>query len=151
MLRAALGLVGASAPSAQADLCFAYDNSPNSIAVGKGFTLPDVNSCKPFNASEKASLSGALTGTGCTDRNGATFICHYSYHNSDPLLKSTGSYFETGFCRFRLGGTEVPASGIGVRCRGTLVSELDNHDTFVENAKIFSCNEDVPENIGPVQ
>jgi hypothetical protein len=145
MLMVALGLVCASGASANAaDLCVSLGGGGGTL-VGKGFTLPEVNTCKPFSAFEDGGLAGAATGTGCVDRNGGTFILHYSYHNSFPFARK-GSYFESGLCRFKFGGTKLPAPG---SCRGTVLTSPDNHGDFNVQANLFNCSVEVPENIGP--
>jgi hypothetical protein len=146
-LMVALGLVCASGTStnAAADLCLTLAGG-GGTTVGKGFTLPPPNECKPFNAFEDGGLAGATTGTGCTDRNGGTFILQYTYHNSLPL--NDGNYWESGLCRFRIGfgGGPLPTDG---RCRLTVLTSPDNQGSFVVDANLFSCNVDVPFNPEP--
>ena len=103
MLIVTLGIVCAGGANA-ADLCVAF--SAGGVIAGKGFTLPpkdeEKNTCKPFNGVEQGGLFGGVTGTGCVDSQGNTFILHYAYHNCLPNTRAGGSYFESGFCRFFL-------------------------------------------------
>jgi hypothetical protein len=144
----ALGLVCASVASAQADLCFVYSGGGGTV-VGDRFTLPLTNQCKPFNGFElgAGSTAGAITGTGCTASNGGQFLLHYSFHNWFAL--GGGSYFESGTCRFPLARgpalESLPSSGI---CRGTFVTP-SGQNGFVQDARIFNCNRDVPAADGP--
>lgn len=145
MLWVAVGLVCAGMTNAQADMCITFEGGGGTI-VGKGFTLPLVNRCKPFNGFEVGRLAGAFDGVACTDRNGGTMILRYTYHNSFEFEPGSGSYFESGFCRFRHGGVPLPAPG---GCRGTVLTSPDNQGSFNQRATIRSCIRDVPENIGP--
>jgi hypothetical protein len=145
MVLVALGFVCAGVTSAEADMCITTEGG-GGTTVGESFTLPLPNRCKPFNGFEDGGLAGAIDGVGCTDRNGGTFILHYTYHNSFEFSPGTGSYFETGFCRFQHGGVPLPAAGT---CRGTVLTTPDNHGSFNQRATIFRCVRDVPENLGP--
>jgi hypothetical protein len=135
----ALGLVYAS--GASADLCFTTEGG-GGTQVGKGFTLPTANTCKPFNGFEAGGALGAITGTGCVDEKGNTFILHYVYHTCLSLRAIGDSYFESGFCRFRVKGG-FPAPG---KCRGTVLSDPPARQTSFppQKASLFNCNIAVP-------
>jgi hypothetical protein len=146
ILIVALGFVWASGASA-ADLCVGF--SGGGIIAGKGFTLPpkgeEKNTCKPFNGIEDGGLFGGVTGTGCIDSQGNTFILHYSYHSCLPNTRAGGSYFESGFCRFFL-KEDFPIPGY---CRGTIVSAGQAGEYGRQEAKLFVCNVTVPETTCP--
>jgi hypothetical protein len=105
----------------------------------------EVNTCEPLNGVEENGLGGMVTGTGCVDSLGNSFLYHYVYHNQyrprwDPKLLG---YFETGVCRFKLGDF----SGIGGRltgdCRGTVLtnpSPPGGSATFHATGELWACN-----------
>jgi len=149
LLIVALGLICASVASTQAvDLCFSTSGG-GGITVGKEFEFPPVNQCRPFNGFEVgAGTDGATTGTVCTAVTGGQLLYHYSFHNWFAL--GGGSYFESGTCRFTLSRgpstASLPASG---NCRGTVIPASGDPSGFVLSANMFSCNENVPEDVGP--
>jgi hypothetical protein len=125
MLSLTLGFLLAGASRAQADLCITFEGGGGTI-VGKNFTLPLANQCKSFNGFEEGGLAGAFDALACTDRNGGTLILHYTYHNSFEASPGSGSYFESGLCRFRHGGVPLPAPG---GCGGTVLTTA-GQDSF---------------------
>ena len=143
-------LWGSSAPAGRARtlvICVSELGGGGTL-VGKGFTLPAVNTCTPFSGFEDGGLAGGVAGTGCTDRKGNTFLLHYSYHNSFPVPRK-GSYFESGLCRFEFEGAEgakLPALG---GCRGTVLTSPDNPGELVVEANLFACDVEVPEKPSP--
>jgi hypothetical protein len=110
MFMAALGLIGASVPSAQADLCFRYESGGGTL-VARGGELPQPNECRTLPFFEVGGYEGAATGSICMDKNGGTVVFHYAYHS---CLAPT--YFETGTCRLGV-QNGLPASGA---CRVTV-------------------------------
>jgi hypothetical protein len=116
----------------------------------------EVNNCVPLNGFESAksfSLGGMVTGTGCVDSQGNSFIYHYVYHNQYGLERWFQGYFETGVCRFPLGhgeGTVGGHKGILGDCRGTAISSPPGTaGTFPAQAVLWFCNEDVPGGVQP--
>jgi hypothetical protein len=146
MLIVTLGIVCAGGANA-ADLCVAF--SAGGVIAGKGFTLPpkdeEKNTCKPFNGVEQGGLFGGVTGTGCVDSQGNTFILHYTYHNCLPNTRAGGSYFESGFCRFFL-KEDFPKPGF---CRGTIVNSGQPGQYGPQAATLFVCDVDVVETSCP--
>jgi hypothetical protein len=146
----AFGLVFAGATAAKADVCVTLGGGGGTI-VGEGFTLlvpPDpkeVSTCKPFSGFEDGGLAGGVTGTGCITYSGGQFTLHYMYHNNFPMRANIKSYFETGFCRFKI--TRLPAPGL---CRGTvLTTPGGNAADFLVDAQIETCDRNVPDAVGP--
>lgn len=138
-LVAALGLVCMSVAGAQAaDLCLTLGGGGGTI-VGKGFTIPPPNKCKPFNGFENGGLGGLVTGTGCTTSNGGSFILQYSYNNYFASGFGNNNYWESGACNFQFHNDPIPGSGI---CRGTVgTTSLGG---FVVGASLSSCTVAVP-------
>ena len=133
-LMAALGLFGAKAPGAQADLCFRYGSGGGTL-VAKGAQLPDPNKCRTLSFFEEGGAAGAGTGSICRAANGGTVIFHYSYHGC-----LAPSYFETGTCR--LDTTRgLPAEGT---CRLTFIVNDTPNDSVDSTPVLTSCNRPVP-------
>jgi len=148
IMTAALGIICISGASANADdLCVDFSGG-GGTTVGKGYTVPENDSCTPFNGFEIDSpghhgLDGGVTGTGCTALSGGALMLHLVYHNW-RAPRGGGSWFETAVCRFRIGdgGTQLPADGF---CRGTYLTSPDNHGHYPNpdhvEATVYRCED----------
>ena len=137
----ALGLIGASVPSAQAHLCFRYGTGGGTL-VARGAQLPNTNECRTLSFFEAGGYRGAATGSICRDRNGATVMFHYVYHSCNGP-----TYFETGTCRLDVQhGGGLPAIG---ECRLTAnQTGLPNPDS---TPVLESCDLELQEDLARCQ
>src|SRR5262245_59427734 len=101
ILTAVLALLAAS-PALAADLCI--NSAVLGLVVGKGFTLPSKNKCKPFVG---FGFGGMAAGTGCRTADGSLFRLHYTLHKADQdVTESVACNFHIplsmgGGCRVR--------------------------------------------------
>jgi hypothetical protein len=94
---AALAFSTVAGPALGADLCVdVFVNSQR--IVGKKFTVPARNTCKPFNGFlVPGFMFGSMAvGTGCTTPDGSLFRLHMTMHAADH------NYFQSMACNFVL-------------------------------------------------
>jgi hypothetical protein len=137
LLIVALALIDASAASAQqgGDLCFQFGSGGGTLVARRFGQLPADAHCKPLQFYEDGPLEGTATGSICKDRNGGTFILHYTYHSCKRQ-----SHFQTVTCRFSA-KQGLPTSG---QCRGTDT----NGGFFNTTPTLRSCDQLIPESVG---
>jgi hypothetical protein len=130
LLTAFLLPVFASAPVAQADICFQYGTG-GGIAIAIGAKVPPVNTCTPVSLVEQiyGGRLGLATGSICNSEQGSsrpTLVFQYTY----DACSGPGGYFESATCRIDL---EVPSGNLPNQpsnqnswCNGVYVSLPSN-------------------------
>jgi hypothetical protein len=134
----ALALVLVSVGTAQAkDLCLTFSNAFTGYTfVGKQFSIPGKNRCKPFNGFTLAlGESSLLSGTGCTSADGSTFSLQFT------AQVTTFNEFRSFLCGFNRPTRNGACSGL-LGFPNSPDNELNTVPALT--ATVQECTVDVP-------